>query len=90
VGAQRAPRRDYIENTKGKLQSAIRKHESMQITALRNRKARHRSTQKAINWESNKGAKEHGQKANKARYTAKLKELRQSLHLRRTQHLRQS
>jgi hypothetical protein len=43
--------RDYVDKTK-KIQSAVRKHRSTQRTALRNRKARHQSTQKANNWES--------------------------------------
>jgi hypothetical protein len=34
---------------------------------LHNRKARHQSTHKANNWESNKGEHEYGKKTNKSR-----------------------
>jgi hypothetical protein len=85
--------KDDIDNSKGKLQPAIRKHKTSQITALRKEKTRQSGTQKANDCEGKECEHELGQKANKARDWGKLKELhrhRQSQPLIRTQHLKQS
>jgi hypothetical protein len=81
---------DYIDKTKGKNSVGIQKaqkHRALHCATGRpGTKAHNRQT----TGRAKKVNRSTAKKANKAGDTAKVKELRQSLHLKRTQHLRQT